>query len=102
MGIAKGNGPESIYAVMSEDHVSGACCFDYGNSENSVVAHNTSQGAETMEAIYFRDARRQGNSGQMHGDPEAPQGPWVRADLECGMYCEYQLFLGTQVREVRG
>ena len=29
---------------------------DYGNSENSVAAHNKSQGAGTMEAIYFGNA----------------------------------------------
>ena len=32
-----------------------------------------------MEAIYFGNARWQGNAGR--GD-----GPWVGADLECGMY----------------
>jgi hypothetical protein len=55
-GVAKGNEPESIYAVMSGSHYNGRCCFDYGNSENSVVAKNISQGAGTMEAIYFGDA----------------------------------------------
>ena len=34
-GIAKGNEPESIYAVMSGTHFNGQCCFDYGNSENT-------------------------------------------------------------------
>ena len=29
-GIAIGNEPESIYAVMSGTHYNGACCFDYG------------------------------------------------------------------------
>ena len=27
-GIAKGNDPESIYAVMSGTHYNGKCCFD--------------------------------------------------------------------------
>lgn len=27
-GIAKGNEPESLYAVMSGSHFNGACCFD--------------------------------------------------------------------------
>merc|ERR1719191_1376632 len=78
-GIPKGNDPESIYAVMSGTHYNGKCCFDYGNSENSVDAKNISQGAGTMEAIYFGNANWQGNRGD--GD-----GPWVGADLECGMY----------------
>jgi len=78
-GIPKDNDPESIYAVMSGTHYNDHCCFDYGNSENSVVAKNISQGAGTMEAIYFGNAHWQGNTGD--GD-----GPWVGADLECGMY----------------
>jgi hypothetical protein len=58
-GIAKGNEPESIFAVMSGSRHTGAdaahkgCCFDYGNSENSVNAKNTSDGSGAMEAIYF-------------------------------------------------
>ena len=32
-GVATGNDPESIYAVMSGKHYNGGCCFDYGNSE---------------------------------------------------------------------
>jgi len=78
-GIAKGNEPESIYAVMSGTHYNGGCCFDYGNSENSKVSKNISQGAGTMEAIYFGNAHWQNNTGE-------GTGPWVGADLECGMY----------------
>ena len=74
-GIAIKNEPESIYAVMSGTHYNGACCFDYGNSETD----NTSDGAGSMEAIYFGSAHWQGNSG-------AGTGPWIGADLECGMY----------------
>lgn len=51
------------------------CSFDYGNSETD----DHSDGAGTMEAIYFGDAHWQGNSG-------AGSGPWVGADLECGTY----------------
>ena len=36
-GIATGNEPESIYAVMSGTHYNGACCFDYGNSETEMA-----------------------------------------------------------------
>lgn len=78
-GVPTGDDPESIYAVMSGTHYNGKCCFDYGNSENSVVARNHSQGAGTMEAIYFGNAHWQGNTGD-------GEGPWVGADLEAGMY----------------
>jgi hypothetical protein len=74
-GIATGNDPESIYAVMSGTHYNGACCFDYGNSETD----DTSDGAGAMEAIYFGNAHWQNNTG-------AGDGPWVGADLEAGMY----------------
>jgi hypothetical protein len=74
-GIATGNDPESIFAVMSGTHYNDKCCFDYGNSETD----DTSDGAGTMEAIYFGNAHWQGNTG-------FGEGPWVGADLECGMY----------------
>jgi hypothetical protein len=77
-GIATGNDPESIYAVMSGTHYNGKCCFDYGNSETD----DTSDGAGTMEAIYFGNAHWQKNT----GDNSTSDGPWVGADLECGMY----------------
>merc|ERR1719321_1527953 len=51
------------------------CCFDYGNAETN----GKDDGCGTMEAIYFGNAHWQGNTGD--GD-----GPWVGADLECGMY----------------
>ena len=79
-GIATGNEEESIYAVMSGTHYNGHCCFDYGNSETD----DTSDGAGTMEAIYFGNAHWQGNGGAI--TDENPDGPWVGADLECGMY----------------
>jgi len=78
-GIAKGTEPESIYAVMSGNHFNDRCCFDYGNSENSKIAKNHSQGAGTMEAIYFGNAHWYNNTGEGNG-------PWVGADLEAGMY----------------
>ena len=74
-GIARGNDPESLYAVMSGTHYNKACCHDYGNSETD----DTSDGAGSMEAIYFGAANWQGNQGG--GD-----GPWVGGDFECGMY----------------
>ena len=77
-GVAKGNEPESIYAVMSGTHFNGRCCFDYGNSENNQNVP-WSGGAGAMEAIYFGNAAWHGNRG-LGG------GPWVGADLEAGMY----------------
>jgi hypothetical protein len=44
-GIATGNEPESIYAVMSGTHYNGGCCFDYGNSETN----DRDDGAGAME-----------------------------------------------------
>ena len=74
-GVATGNDPESIYAVMSGKNFNDGCCFDYGNSESD----DTDDGCGTMEAIYFGNAHWAGNSG-------AGNGPWVGADLEEGMY----------------
>lgn len=79
-GIATGNEEESIYAVMSGTHYNGKCCFDYGNSETD----DHSDGAGTMEAIYFGNAHWQGNGGAITADN--PDGPWVGADFETGMY----------------
>ena len=76
-GIATGNDPESIYAVMSGQNINGGCCFDYGNSESD----NTDDGCGTMEAIYFGNAHWHGNTGGGKVD-----GPWAGADLEQGMY----------------
>ena len=45
-GVATGNDPESIYAVLSGTHINGGCCFDYGNSE----VNNRDDGCGTMEA----------------------------------------------------
>eukprot|EP00658_Telonema_sp_P-2_P076682 TRINITY_DN675_c0_g1_i12.p1 TRINITY_DN675_c0_g1~~TRINITY_DN675_c0_g1_i12.p1 ORF type:complete len:309 (-),score=77.27 TRINITY_DN675_c0_g1_i12:99-1025(-) len=84
-GIATGNDPESIYAVMSGTHYNGGCCFDYGNSETN----DRDDGCGTMEAIYFGNAHWHGNTG--HGST----GPWVGADLEQGMY-----YGGGQVTQV--
>jgi non-reducing end alpha-L-arabinofuranosidase len=64
------------------------CCFDYGNSENTITATKEDYGCGSMEAIYF------GNSNWVpHAPWTAPDGnrghgsgPWVGADLEAGMY----------------
>lgn len=75
-GVATGNDPESIFAVMSGDHFNGGCCFDYGNSETD----DRDDGCGAMEAIYFGAAHWHGNTGA------GTTGPWVGADLEQGMY----------------
>ena len=53
-GVARGNEPETVYMVASGRHYNGACCFDYGNSENTrlqpVKTGDYACGA--MEAIY--------------------------------------------------
>lgn len=80
-GIAKGNEPESIFAVMSGTHFNGKCCFDYGNSENTTAqpVGTGDYACGAMESIYFGDAHWVGNTG-------AGSGPWIGADFESGMY----------------
>ena len=73
-GVATGNDPEGIYAVLDGTHFNGACCFDYGNAEMS----NTDTGATHMEALYFGDA------GGVHQG--SGSGPWFEADLENGLF----------------
>jgi len=75
-GVATGNDPESIYAVMSGTHFNGGCCFDYGNSETN----DRDDGCGTLEAIYVGTAHWHGNTGA------GKTGPWAGADLEQGMY----------------
>ena len=47
-GVATGNDPESIYAVMSGKNFNGGCCFDYGNSETN----DRDDGAGAMEVSH--------------------------------------------------
>jgi hypothetical protein len=73
-GIATGDGPEGLYAVLDGTHYNDQCCFDYGNAETN----NDDNGNGHMEAIYF------GNNsfwGSGSGD-----GPWIMADLENGLF----------------
>jgi hypothetical protein len=85
-GIAVNNEPESIYAVMSGSRNysknGDGCCFDYGNSENSITSNNKSVGSGAMEAIYFGNTHWMNNTGDM----STSDGPWLGADLEAGMY----------------
>lgn len=75
-GIATGNQPEGIYAVLDGTHYNSNCCFDYGNAETN----NDDNGAGHMEAIYF------GNS----------TGPWIMADMENGLFSGYNANQNTQ------
>eukprot|EP00051_Salpingoeca_urceolata_P008275 m.104771 g.104771 ORF g.104771 m.104771 type:complete len:488 (-) comp15665_c1_seq2:25-1488(-) len=105
-GIATGDDPETMYAVMAGNRWGNGCCFDYGNSELG----GFSDGAGSMEAIFFGVSRWRGNQGYAEPgctlatplatnrtnasicDGSSPAtsknccGPWVGADLESGMY----------------
>jgi non-reducing end alpha-L-arabinofuranosidase len=73
-GIATGNNPESEYAVFSGTRYNSGCCYDYGNAETN----NDDDGAGTMEAIYFGNAKTWGYG--------AGNGPWVMADMENNLF----------------
>jgi hypothetical protein len=73
-GIATGDQPEGMYAVLDGGHYGGACCFDYGNAETS----NTDTGNGHMEAIYFGNSKVWGYG--------TGNGPWVMADQENGLF----------------
>ena len=68
-GTARGNAPQSMYAVFGGAHFGGGCCFDYGNAEN--VDKTSGQAGPmfngSMEAIYFQFGK-------------------IGADLEHGLY----------------
>ena len=60
-GIAIGDQPEGIYAVVDGTHYNGGCCFDYGNAETN----SRDDGTGTMETIYFGTNKAWG-TGQRH------------------------------------
>lgn len=76
-GIATGDEPEGLYAVLDGTHYNTVCCFDYGNAEVS----NDDTGNGHMEAIYFGADTRSGSGGGT--------GPWIMADLENGLFSGY-------------
>ena len=85
-GVPKGNDPESIYAVMSGKRFNEHCCFDYGNSEDTITATKTGPndyGCGSMEAIYLGDSRWVPHSPWTAPDGNRGQssGPWVGANL---------------------
>jgi non-reducing end alpha-L-arabinofuranosidase len=73
-GIATGDQPEGIYAVVDGVHYNNWCCFDYGNAQTN----NQADGPAIMETVYFGADRQWG-----YGDGA---GPWVMADLEWGLF----------------
>ncbi len=75
-GIALGADPEGLYMVTSGKHWNSGCCFDYGNSETDRKA----DGAGTMDTINFSGAGEWGSG--------AGAGPWVKADLEYGVFTD--------------
>ena len=75
-GIAVGDEAETIYAVFNGSHYNDRCCFDYGNAETD----NLDDGAGTMEALYFGNAK----GGLNHGG--AGKGPWIMADMENALW----------------
>lgn len=75
-GIATGDDAETMYMVTSGVHYNDKCCFDYGNAETD----NDDDGAGTMEAVYFGNAK----GGLNHGG--AGKGPWIMADMENALW----------------
>merc|ERR1712203_811048 len=75
-GIATGDEAETMYAVFNGTHYNNRCCFDYGNAE----VDNRDDGAGTMEAVYFCNAK----GGLNHGG--AGKGPWIMADMENALW----------------
>lgn len=75
-GVATGDQPEGIYAVVDGTHYSGyyGCCFDYGNAQTD----NRADGPAIMETVYF-------GADHQWGWGDGP-GPWVMGDLEFGLW----------------
>ena len=76
-GVAIDDEPETIYGVFNGTHYNNKCCFDYGNAETN----NLDDGAGTMEALYFGNAK---DNGLNHGG--AGKGPWIMADMENALW----------------
>ena len=73
-GIATGDAPEGIYAVLDGTNYNGNCCFDYGNAE----VNNLDNDAGHMEALYFGN-----NADYGYG---SGSGPWIMADMENNLF----------------
>lgn len=73
-GIATGDQPEGIYAVVDGQHYNAGCCFDYGNAQTD----NKADERAIMETVYFGANKQWG-----YGDGP---GPWIMGDLEWGLF----------------
>jgi non-reducing end alpha-L-arabinofuranosidase len=73
-GIATGDQPEGMYAILDGTHYNGGCCFDYGNAETNSLDNGNGH----METIYFGSNNWWGSG--------AGSGPWIMADLENGLF----------------
>jgi hypothetical protein len=82
-GVATGDNPEGMYAVLDGTHYNGGCCFDYGNAETD--SHDDGNG--TMEAIYFGNIKVWGYG--------SGNGPWIMADLENGLFSGANVHLNS-------
>ncbi|HET7540882.1 MAG TPA: arabinofuranosidase catalytic domain-containing protein [Polyangiaceae bacterium] len=79
-GMVKGDDPESMYWVTSQNDLIDGCCFDYGNAETT----SNDDGNGTMETLYFGGGVVWGTGAG--GKP----GPWMMADLENGLYAGWE------------
>jgi hypothetical protein len=73
-GVATGDQPEGIYAVVDGTHYNQWCCFDYGNAQTDGQADSPA----IMETVYFGASKQWGYG--------AGAGPWIMADLEWGLF----------------
>lgn len=73
-GVARNGQPETMYMVTAGTRVANDCCFDYGNAELT----NADTGNGHMDAINISTICISGKCGG--------PGPWVRADMENGLY----------------
>lgn len=73
-GVATGDQPEGIYAVVDGQHFNDGCCFDYGNAQTD----NKADDRAIMETVYFGANKQWG-----YGDGT---GPWIMGDLEWGLF----------------
>ncbi|WP_187280885.1 arabinofuranosidase catalytic domain-containing protein, partial [Microbispora sp. CSR-4] len=73
-GVATGDQPEGIYAVVDGTHYNQWCCFDYGNAQTDGQA----DAPAIMETVYFGADKQWGYG--------SGAGPWIMADLEWGLF----------------
>jgi hypothetical protein len=73
-GIAVNGKAEGMYMVADGTHVDSGCCFDFGNAETN----NDDNGNGHMDAVNLGTG--------CFFSPCAGSGPWVRADMENGLF----------------